>query len=120
MKKRVSAASVFLTCVLLLNLVSCIKNDSEQKPVVDKCSGQAGPMFTAVKTLITQRCVSCHNSTRANGGMNFTVDCNIINAQANIKSAAVDLGYMPPTGPLPQADKDKITSWIKAGGAITN
>lgn len=120
MTKRVGAASVFLSCFLLLNLVSCFKNDAVQPPVVDKCSGQAGPMFTAVKILITQKCIGCHNSTRANGGMNFSVDCNIINAQANIKSAAVDLGYMPPQGPLPQADKDKITNWIKAGGAITN
>ena len=53
--------------------------------------------------------------------MNFAVDCNIITNQALIKTVAVDKNTMPPFGgPLSQTDKDKITSWINAGGTITN
>lgn len=66
------------------------------------------------------RCIGCHNATRANGGMNFAVDCNIVNNAALIKTVAVDQNSMPPGNPLSATDKAKITDWIKAGGAITN
>jgi hypothetical protein len=52
--------------------------------------------------------------------MNWTVNCNIVTNKARIKVRAVDQGTMPPSGPLSQADKDKINAWINAGGAITN
>jgi VCBS repeat-containing protein len=79
-------------------------------------TGTAGPLFTAVKDLITSKCVTCHNNTNSQGNMNWTIDCNIVLHQSNIKNRAVDLGTMPPTGPLSQAEKDIITDWIDAGG----
>ena len=87
---------------------------------VGTSAGAAGPLFTAVKTLMQANCQSCHNNTNANGGMNWTVDCNIVINKARIKARAVDLGTMPPTGPLAQGDKDKITDWINAGGRLTD
>ncbi|MBE7172146.1 MAG: hypothetical protein INR73_16280 [Williamsia sp.] len=121
-KRRITSV---VCLALLLNFISCSKTDStpdtQTPPPVNKCTGSAGTLFTAVKTLIQQRCVSCHNNTISNGGMNFTVDCNIITNQALIKSVAVDQNIMPPVGgPLSQTDKNKITAWITAGGAITN
>jgi uncharacterized membrane protein len=83
-------------------------------------AGTAGPLFTAVKTLMQANCQSCHNNTIANGGMNWTVDCNIVANKDRIKVRAVDLGTMPPTGALAQGDKDKITAWINAGGRFTD
>lgn len=83
-------------------------------------SGNAGPQFTAVKDLITSKCISCHNATVSNGGKNWTVDCNIVDGKNDIKSRAVDLGTMPPTGPLSSAEKDIISSWITGGGTFTN
>lgn len=82
----------------------------------------AGPLFSAVRTLLDSRCVGCHNAGNANGGMNWTVDCNVVNNKDRIKARAVDNNpsSMPPTGPLPQADKDKITAWINAGGRYTD
>jgi uncharacterized membrane protein len=87
---------------------------------VGTSAGAAGPLFTAVKTLMQANCQSCHNNTNANGGMNWTVDCNIVANKDRIKVRAVDLGTMPPTGPLAQGDKDKITAWINAGGRLTD
>ncbi len=83
-------------------------------------SAAAGPMFTAVRNLVAARCQSCHNNTIANGGMNFQVECNIVSNRARIKVRAVDEGTMPQAGPLPQAEKDIIATWISAGGAYTN
>lgn len=123
MTKR-SITSIFC-CALLLNFLSCSKTDSTPDavvvvPPVNKCAGTSGPLFTAVKTLMQQKCVSCHKTGFASGGIDFTTDCNIITSQARIKVRAVDQGTMPPGGPLAQVDKDKITAWINAGGAITN
>ncbi len=87
---------------------------------VGTSAGTAGPLFTAVKTLMQANCQSCHNNTIANGGMNWTVDCNIVANKDRIKARAVDLGTMPPTGPLAQSDKDKISAWINAGGRFTD
>jgi uncharacterized membrane protein len=106
-------------------LASCKKTDvvsqTEQGGnTVDPCAGQPGVLFTAVKAVITQNCVGCHNNTNSQGGMNWTQNCNIVSYKARIKVRAVDQGTMPPTGPLSQADKDKITAWINAGGAITD
>ena len=122
MIKRTTKSLVI--CMLLLNFLSCSKTDSTPDaivvPPVNKCAGTAGPLYTAVKALVQQRCIGCHNATVSNGGMNFATDCNIITAQARIKVRAVDQNSMPPNGPLAQTDKDKITAWINAGGAIRN
>lgn len=83
-------------------------------------SGAAGPLFTAVKGLVTAKCQSCHNNTVANGGMNWAVECNIVINKARIKVRAVDEGTMPQSGPLSQGDKDIITNWINGGGGYTN
>jgi hypothetical protein len=82
--------------------------------------GTAGPLFMAVKNLLSSKCQSCHNNTIQNGGMNWAVDCNIVINKTNIKDKAVDKGTMPPTGPLSQTEKDIITNWITAGGNYTD
>lgn len=80
-----------------------------------------GPKFTAVKSLVAARCQSCHNSTNSQGGMNFSVDCNIVQFQARIKARAVDAGDMPQGGPMLTAgEKAIITDWIAAGGLLSN
>ncbi len=83
-------------------------------------AGNAGPLFTAVRNLMTNRCQSCHNNNVQNGGKNWQVDCNIVTDQGRIKIRAVDQGTMPTGGPLPQAEKDIITNWINGGGRFTD
>lgn len=77
-----------------------------------------GPLFTQVKTLLQNNCVSCHNAGNPNGGMDWTVDCNIVQFKNNIFQRAVigNPSAMPPTGLLPPAERQKITDWINAGG----
>lgn len=83
-------------------------------------SGAAGPLFTAVKALVTAKCLSCHNNSNSNGGMNWSVECNIVINKTRIKVRAVDEGTMPQSGPLSQGDKDIITNWINGGGGYIN
>jgi len=89
---------------------------------VNVAGASAGPLFSAVKTLIANNCQSCHNNSIANGGMNWQVECNIVANKDRIKARAVDNNpsSMPPTGPLAQTDKDKITAWLNAGGRYTD
>lgn len=82
----------------------------------------AGPLFTAVKSLIQANCVSCHNATVANGGVNLSTDCSIVSARERIRIRAVDGtgGPMPTSGLLPLTERQKITNWINAGGRVTD
>ena len=81
-----------------------------------------GPLFSAVRTLVQNNCVTCHNPTVLNGGMNWTVDCNIVTFKDRIKARAVDgnPSPMPEGGFLPLSERQKITDWINAGGKYTN
>jgi hypothetical protein len=87
---------------------------------VNEGSSNAGPQFTAVKQLIQANCVSCHAPGGQQPNPNFTVDCNIVQFAALINTRVVVQGNMPPTGPLSQTDKDKITTWINGGGKLIN
>lgn len=84
-------------------------------------TGTPGTRFTAVKNLLAAKCQSCHNPTNAQGGMNWAVDCNIVQFSARIKARAVDIGDMPQGGPMLTAgEKAIITDWINAGGQLSN
>lgn len=105
-------------------MISCSKSDSTPEAVITPpaggdCSGTPGALFTAVKTIISQKCVGCHNSTNASGGQDLSSDCKIVASKTRIKIRAVDEGSMPPNRPLPQADKDNITAWFNAGGILS-
>ena len=82
----------------------------------------AGPLFTAVRTLIQNNCVSCHNASTANGGMNLSTDCAIVSAKDRINLRAVQgtPSPMPTSGLLPANDRLAITNWINAGGRVTD
>jgi Cytochrome C oxidase, cbb3-type, subunit III len=87
---------------------------------VNEGSSTPGPEFTAVKQLIQANCVSCHAPGGQQPNPNFTVDCNIVQFATLINTRVVVQGTMPPTGPLSQTDKNKITAWINGGGKINN
>lgn len=86
----------------------------------------AGPLFSAVRDIIQSNCSSCHNNANQQGGMNWTVDCNIVSQKGNIKTRAVDQAGtaiqmpQPPNPPLSVAERQKIVEWINAGGSYSN
>lgn len=92
-----------------------------QTSSVSITSAAAGPLFDAVRSIVGSNCAvsGCHNGVQP---PNFTVDCNIVANSSRIKARAVDgsPSFMPPTGPLPIADRDKISSWVTAGGKFTD
>lgn len=84
----------------------------------------AGPTFIAARGVVQTNCAvpGCHTGSSPTGGINFSVDCNIVLNKDRVKARAVDgsPSFMPPTGALPQGDRDKITAWINAGGRFTD
>jgi hypothetical protein len=92
----------------------------EKSTAVTVTSSAAGTLFTAVKNLVAAKCQSCHNNSLSNGGMNFALDCNILNNKSRIKVRAVDEGTMPQTGPLTKDEKDIISNWITGGGGYAD
>ncbi len=64
--------------------------------------------------------MTCHSPNGQMPSVDFRDNCVIQSKAALIKQRAVDLGNMPPTGPLSQVDKDKITAWVTAGGRVTD
>jgi len=81
-----------------------------------------GSLFNAVKTLVQNNCVSCHNASSASGGVNLSTDCSIVSAKDRIRARAVDgnPSPMPTGGLLPANERQKITDWINAGGRVTD
>lgn len=106
------------------NYTVTVKNSSNCSKTatvaVTQAGGAPGPLFTAAKSVIGTICVTCHAPGGQQPTPNFTVDCNIVANATLIKRRAVDEGSMPPTGPLSQADKDKIAAWVNAGGKLTD
>ena len=87
-----------------------------------------GTFFAAVKTIITANCAisGCHSGPVPTGGLDFTLDCQIVANAARIKVRAVDnfgtINQMPPP-PAPGlsvTDRNAITNWVAAGGLYTN
>jgi len=115
--------------LIILVLLSCSKSDSTPNPTPTPTPGGGGntcatategTLFKEVKALLANNCVTCHNPTGQMPSVDFRDNCVIQTKASLIKQRAVDQGTMPPTGPLSQSDKDKITAWVTAGGRVTD
>lgn len=120
-----STRFILLTlCFLILFALSCSKTDTAPttppNPGGTCSTATPGTLFKEVKTLLANNCVSCHNPNGQMPNVDFRDNCVIQTKAAQIKERAVDLGTMPPSGPLSKADKDKITTWVAAGGKVTD
>lgn len=89
---------------------------------ISVATSAAGPLFTAVRSLIQSNCVSCHNASTANGGVNLSTDCSIVSAKERINVRAVQgtPSPMPTSGLMPAASRQAITNWLNAGGRVTD
>lgn len=95
---------------------------------VTVAANPAGALFAAVKTVIIANCTTagCHIGSNPAGGINFTIDCQIVTNGGRIKVRAVDnvgTGQQmppPPAAGLSLVDRDKIVNWINAGGLFSN
>ncbi len=97
-------------------------NDCINSNQVTVSSKTAGPLFNSLKLLLANNCVHCHGGTNPQAGINFSINCDIVNNWSRIKSRAVEgnPSPMPQGGLLPQIERDKIINWINAGHRFTD
>ncbi len=81
-----------------------------------------GPTYSAVNNLIIKpKCLNCHNSASAAGGVSFSTYAQLMNTivagnpGASVFYTEIMGNTMPPNGPLSQAEKDAVMQWITAG-----
>lgn len=118
-----------IAVLTVICLYSCSKNSGTGGTTGGGTGGtQAGPLFTAVKTVVQDNCAlsGCHAGANPQSGINFNNDATIVAQSARIKVRAVDeVGTpnqmpQPPRQALSAADQKKITDWIGAGGKISD
>ena len=71
------------------------------------------------EAIIQPNCTECHRAGRAKGGVQLDSYANVIANLAGVKSEAVELGEMPPTGPLPADQRGILKKWIEDGAPNT-
>lgn len=80
-----------------------------------------GTKFSAVRTLLNAKCISCHSGASPAAGRDWSVNCNVVINKALIVNRAVVIGDMPQGGPsLTATEKAIITDWVAAGGKLTD
>lgn len=97
-------------------------------PPQSACSGTAGSLFAATRTIIRTNCAvsGCHTTPNPQNGINFSDDCQIIAQKNLIKARAIDAHGTPTQMPPPPhpgltvAERQSITNWLNAGGRYTD
>jgi uncharacterized membrane protein len=131
MEKKILLFSLIV--ISSFTVLSCSKSNGDDGGSGGTGSGGGGgttpgPLFAAVKTMMQTNCAvsGCHAGSNPQNGLNFTNDNTIVAQKDRIKVRAVDNAGTatqmppPPAQPLSTADRQKITNWMAAGGAITN
>jgi hypothetical protein len=82
----------------------------------NSCSTVPASFSADISPLIITKCriAGCHDAT-ASGGHFFQTYADVFGAKEEIQAQVVVQKLMPPTGPLPQADIDKLKCWIENG-----
>ncbi|MEO6722524.1 MAG: hypothetical protein ABIN67_19295, partial [Ferruginibacter sp.] len=82
----------------------------------NSCSTVPASFNADILPLVTTKCAvpGCHDAT-ASGGHFFQSYNDVNVAKELINLRVVIQKSMPPTGPLPQADIDKLKCWIGNG-----
>jgi hypothetical protein len=80
------------------------------------CSGVPASFSADILPIIVTKCriPSCHNAA-ASGGHFFQSFDDVYAAKDRIHLRVVIQKSMPPSGPLPQAEIDKLKCWIENG-----
>lgn len=81
-----------------------------------------GPLFTSAKNVLTTYCFPCHTGSNPQAGHNWAEHCDILVEWERIQARAINgnPAPMPPSGLIPQSERDKIAAWINAGHRLEN
>lgn len=95
-------------------LPSASASGSTTTPVIDT---SAKVQFATIKTIMDNRCVTCHNPSKAKAGVSLDTIENIKLNLAGIKSSTVNRTSMPPNNSTGMTTEERTTlgTWISQG-----
>ncbi len=79
-----------------------------------------------IAPIMVERCLPCHNSSNAQGGLRLTTRTGASKAivpgspEKSALYTSVETGKMPPTGPLSKGQRELIRAWIADGAKWPN
>ena len=80
----------------------------------------AGDLSVDAPAILARRCVSCHDARAKTSGLDLTSRESALrggrqSGGINFLLRRVQLGQMPPEGPLPADEKELLAKWVEAG-----
>jgi hypothetical protein len=114
--KLIFVGIIFVSLSIGLLVMGCDKKIGKV-PVVNVCDTTGYTKH--IKPIIEANCLSCHGDTSPSGGFPLTTygDVKAKGLAGKIKARVIDgvPSFMPPTGPLPEAEKALIQCWLENG-----
>jgi uncharacterized membrane protein len=107
-----------VTLAFLMVLAACTYDKEELvAPSDTTCTSMPAKYSTDIQPIMQSKCAisNCHNAATAAGGHILETYAQVKNAADHIMERVVIQKNMPPTGPLPTADINKIRCWINSG-----
>ena len=104
--------------LILFSLFSCANDSQEELALqVERDENQLITYNLDVAPLLARRCFQCHDDPTANGAPSRSawVNFSVVRANAAAINGRIANGTMPPSGGLPQAERDLIAQWIEDG-----
>jgi outer membrane lipoprotein-sorting protein len=83
-----------------------------------------GPTYTDIKPILDKNCVNCHGGMETKKGINLASYTAVMGGRNMVVAGNPDSsrlirvikrGQMPPAGPLPSAEIERLAAWIRAG-----
>lgn len=124
MKKTIGTI-IFMT-LTVVSFQNCAVVGNSTNEDTAEATATASNLLLQEKAMgvINNRCVKCHNSTAASGGIGYLDDVNSLlyyrmivprDPGSSILYQVIQDGSMPPSQPLTQTEVATITTWINEG-----
>lgn len=111
--------SIPIVVILSLVFTACKK---EELPAPDSNTNLPTENYTSVRSIIESSCLGCHSMSQNAYIPDYTSYTNVKNYLDQANNTFIDrlnsddeFYRMPPSGSLPESDKNKLISWINNG-----
>lgn len=81
------------------------------------CGSTPSSYSKDIKPIISSNCssASCHGSGSANGDYTTYAGLKVVADKGTLENRVLQEKTMPPTGPLPLSEREKLKCWISSG-----
>jgi uncharacterized membrane protein len=106
----------FVLATLLAILASSCNFYHAKEDAGDLNTLMRHPSYNGIRqAVLTPKCIACHNSNNASGGLAFDSYQLVLQNIQQIEQAALIDKIMPPSAPLSDQEQAALRAWISAG-----